>query len=113
MSGEALKQLELMGISLPEGTDISTFIRMLGKGLASAKKALPKAKPVRFEERGEGDETETVLRVQRGGKGQPLVVNRHAAILLVEQLDALIMFSETGESQDLAEQADAEEGDDD
>jgi len=107
----ALAALEEMGIQLPEGVEIATFIRTLGKGLASAKKALPKVKPVRFEERGEGSEIEVVLRVQRGGRGQPLVVNQHAAILLCEQLFALRVFAESGEVCELESQDEAEEGD--
>jgi len=79
--------------------------------LRAAHKALPKAPPVRFEEKGEGDEKVTVLRVQRGGKGAPLVVNQHAARLLVEQVDALRAFAESGEEQELSAQEPQEEGD--
>jgi len=105
---EVLAGLEALGISLPEG-DPRKALAEIGKQLAKARKALPKRPPVRFEQKGEGDEAVTVLRVQRGGKGAPLVVNQHAAALLVEQLDALRAFAETGESQELAEQEPQEE----
>jgi len=105
---EVLESLAALGIELPEG-DPRKALAVIGAALSKARKALPKRPPVRFETRGDGDEAETVLRVQRGGKGAPLVVNRHAAILLVEQLDALVLFSETGESQDLLEQEAQEE----
>lgn len=115
MSGlpaEALKALEALGITVPEG-DPRKALAEIGKALSAARKALPKRPPVRFEERGEGDECETVLRVQRGGKGAPLVVNRHAAELLVAQVDALRHFAATGEPCELAAQEPQEEGEED
>lgn len=105
---EVLDSLAAFGIDLSDG-DPRKALAEISKQLAAARKALPKRPPVRFEARGEGAEQEIVLRVQRGGKGAPLVVNRHAATLLVSQLDALIGFSETGEVQTLEAQEEAEE----
>lgn len=120
MSGlpqEALQALEALGISVPEG-DPRKALAAIGKALSAARKALPKADPVRFEFRTEKDEEtgqrvetdETVLRVQRGGRGAPLTVNRHAAELLVQHFEALRAFAETGEPQELAPQEPQEEG---
>lgn len=114
LSPEAVQTLAALGVELPEGAsqqDIRTALAGAAKILSEARKALPKAPPVRFEDKERDGETETVLRVQRGGKGQPLVVNQHAAALLVECVDALRAFAETGEAQALPAFEPAEEGD--
>ena len=117
-SPELLETLSALGVDLSDPASARAAIAALGKALAAAKKSLPTRAAVRFEPQTVKDVSgarvptgETVLRVQRGGKGQPLLVTQHAARLLVEDLDALRYFAETGEACDLTPREAEEESD--
>ena len=98
-------KLRLLGCDLPDEpteAQLSAALSQVQATVRDAKKMAPETPAARFEARERKDgSTEVVLAVRRGGKGQPLAVTAHAAAILVQVIDQLRDFAETGEASEL------------